>query len=165
MIHSKPQSPPSSEAPVSRRSLVGRIALSIAAAATAFRSGDADAEEVSAQIPRVAYGLSDAEKVNFALGNIRNHIEGMGGPDKVHIVLVVNGPALAAFRADRANEDLARRLADVAGQGVELGACGNTMQAQKLTVADLLPGFVPVDEGGVTRLAKLQAEGYAYIRP
>jgi intracellular sulfur oxidation DsrE/DsrF family protein len=28
-----------------------------------------------------------------------------------------------------------------------------------------LAGFVRVDQGGVTRLAQLQAEGYAYLRP
>ena len=39
------------------------------------------------------------------------------------------------------------------------------MKAQKIELADLLPGFVRVDEGGVVRLAKLQAEGYAYLRP
>jgi intracellular sulfur oxidation DsrE/DsrF family protein len=151
-------------APVNRRGLLARLATAVAAGGAAFRAGAAVAAETG-DVPNVAYGVSDADKVNFALGNIANHIEGMGGPDKVHIVLVVNGPALAAFRADRANPDLKRRLAGVAEQGVELGACGNTMAAQKLTVADLLPGFLAVDEGGVTRLAKLQAQGYAYIRP
>jgi intracellular sulfur oxidation DsrE/DsrF family protein len=46
-----------------------------------------------------------------------------------------------------------------------MAACGNTMTAQKLEVADLLPGFVRADEGGVVRIAKLQTEGYVYIRP
>ena len=30
---------------------------------------------------KVVYHLSDAEKVNFVLGNIQNHIDGVGGPD------------------------------------------------------------------------------------
>jgi uncharacterized protein len=166
MMRSKQQLPPSSDgAPVSRRGVFARVVLSLAAGAAAFRASGAVAEQAPPGVAKVAYGVSDADKVNFALGNIKNHIEGMGGPDKVRIVLVVNGPALALFRADRATDDLVRRLAGVAAQGVELGACGNTMQAQELTVADLLPGFVSVDEGGVTRLAKLQALGYAYIRP
>jgi intracellular sulfur oxidation DsrE/DsrF family protein len=101
----------------------------------------------------------------MALGNINNHIRGMGGPDKVRIALVVNGPALAAFKASDAAPDLAEKLARANGQGVDLGACGNTLDGTRLTVADLLPGFVRIDEGGVTRLAILQAQGYAYIRP
>ena len=71
----------------------------------------------------------------------------------------------ATLRSDRINPDVARKVQSALDFGVTLGACGNTMAAQKITVADLVPGFVPVDEGGVTRLAKLQAEGYAYIRP
>ena len=143
-----------------RRGLLARLFGSIAAG-TFVASARAD----ESTIPKVAYHLSDADKVGFVLGNIANHIEGMGGPDKVHIVLVVHGPALAAFRTDRANADISRRLAGAAAAGVGLAACGNTLKAQKMDVSDLLPGFVRADEGGVVRLAQLQADGYAYLRP
>lgn len=153
--------PPTSK--VSRRGLVARLAAAGAAGLTAFRAGPAAADDTG--IPRVAYHLSDRDKVQFALGNIANHIAGMGGPEKVQIALVVNGPALLAFKAGAADADLTRRLNKIAGDGVALGACGNTLDAQKLSVADLLPGFVRIDEGGVVRLAQLQAEGWAYLRP
>lgn len=116
-------------------------------------------------VPRVCYHLSDLEKVNFALGNIENHIEGMGGPGTVEIVLVVNGPALGAFHQAKANPDVTRRFSSALEKGIEADACGNTMRAQKVELGDLLPGFVRVDQGGVTRLAQLQHKGYAYIRP
>ena len=156
----KPSSPPNE--PVSRRGLVARLIAAGAAGAAVFRG---EALAAPPQIPRVAYHLSDAEKVAFVLGNIANHIEGMGGPDKVAIVLVVHGPALNAFRQSSANPDIARKLSKAGAQGVGLEACGNTLEAQKLELSDLLPGFVRVDQGGVTRLAQLQAEGYAYLRP
>ncbi len=38
---------------------------------------------------KVAYHLSDADKVAFVLGNIQNHLD--GGPKGVEIVLVVQG--------------------------------------------------------------------------
>jgi intracellular sulfur oxidation DsrE/DsrF family protein len=117
------------------------------------------------QPAKVVYHLSDVDKVAFVLGNIRNHINGEGGPENVEIILVVHGPALAFFRTSRAAEDTARRLAEIAADGVTLNACGNTLKAQNIEVSDLLPGFVRVDEGGVVRLARLQAEGYAYLRP
>ena len=44
---------------------------------------------------KVVYHLNDSDKVQFVIGNIENHFEGMGGPDKVTIALVVHGPALA----------------------------------------------------------------------
>jgi len=114
---------------------------------------------------RVAYHLSDADKVGFVLGNIDNHIVGAGGPDKIEIVLVVHGPALTAFHQSKANPDITKRVAKISTAGVELDACGNTMTGQGVDLADLLPGFVRVDQGGVTRLAELQAAGYAYLRP
>ncbi len=49
--------------------------------------------------------------------------------------------------------------------GLQLNACINTMQAQDVTLKDLLPGFIVADKGGVVRLAELQAQGYAYLRP
>ncbi len=147
---------------VTRRGLVGRLALAGAAGLAAFRGGPSLA---ATEPRRVAYHVSDESKLLFALGNIANHIAGEGGPGRVRIALVVNGPALTACAAVAANPELIRRLGAAAAAGVELGACGNTLDATGLTVADLVPGFSRIDEGGVVRLARLQAEGWAYLRP
>jgi hypothetical protein len=48
---------------------------------------------------RVVYHLSDSDKVIFVLGNMQNHIKGLGGPDKIALALVVHGPALARSNA------------------------------------------------------------------
>jgi hypothetical protein len=80
-------------------------------------------------------------------------------------VLVVHGPALALFQTRKTNVAIERQVAGFAANKVGFVACGNTMEAQKIGLADLLPGFERADEGGVVRLAKLQAEGYAYLRP
>ena len=39
------------------------------------------------------------------------------------------------------------------------------MTSQKVGVADLLPGFIAADKGGVVRIAELQSQGYLYLRP
>jgi intracellular sulfur oxidation DsrE/DsrF family protein len=39
------------------------------------------------------------------------------------------------------------------------------MAAQKLTLSDLLRGFVVAEKGGVVALADLQAQGWAYLGP
>jgi Uncharacterized conserved protein len=39
------------------------------------------------------------------------------------------------------------------------------MKSQKVGLADLLPGFVTADKGGVVRIAELQSQGYLYLRP
>jgi hypothetical protein len=119
----------------------------------------------AAGVPKVAYHLADLEKVAFVLGNIRNHLQGMGGPDRVRIALVVHGPALKAFRAATPNMAIRSDAGELKGGGVELHACRHTMDAQKLGLADLLPGFVVAEQGAVVKLAELQAQGWAYLRP
>lgn len=112
---------------------------------------------------KVAYHLSDADKVNFVLGNIKNHYEGTGG--NVDIVLVVHGPALASFKSQGISAAVSGRFASLVQQGLEPQACANTMHGMDITLADLLEGFHAADKGGVVKLAELQSQGYVYLRP
>ncbi|TPN31818.1 hypothetical protein FKO01_15345 [Mesorhizobium sp. B2-3-3] len=112
---------------------------------------------------KVAYHLSDLDKVNFVLGNIKNHYEGTGG--NVDIVLVVHGPALAAFKSKGISAAVSGRFAGLVQQGLEPQACANTMHGMDISLADLLEGFHAADKGGVVKLAELQSQGYAYLRP
>jgi uncharacterized protein len=123
------------------------------------------AEAAAPDVAKVVYHLDDAEKVDMVFGNIRNHYAGMGGPDKVTIALVVLGPALKAFHADKASSDTTQRTDDMKKNGLQLNACINTMNAQEVTLKDLLPGFVVADKGGVVKLAEFQGQGYVYLRP
>jgi intracellular sulfur oxidation DsrE/DsrF family protein len=123
------------------------------------------AEAAAPDIAKVVYHLDDLDKVDYAFGNIKNHYSGMGGPDKVTIALVVLGPALKAFHTDQASPDVTQRTDDMKKSGLQLNACINTMRAQDVTLKDLLPGFIVADKGGVVRLAELQSQGYAYLRP
>jgi len=142
--------------------------------ATAFAAAGAllaaPARRVRAEAPardagKVVYHLADRDKVAFVLGNIDNHLAGVGGPEKVTIELVIHGPALRAFHASVASPDTARRLASLVKAQVKPAACIHTMHGQNVTLADLLPGFTVAERGGVVRIAELQAQGYVYLRP
>jgi intracellular sulfur oxidation DsrE/DsrF family protein len=91
---------------------------------------------------KVVYHLNDLDKVSFALGNIQNHFDGVGGPDHVTIALVVHGQALRAFHSATASPDLSKRVGQFSKAGLELAVCGNTMKSQNITLKDLLPGFI-----------------------
>jgi uncharacterized protein len=80
----------------------GALAGATRAQATTMKAAQASPDKA-----KVVYHLCDLDKVNFVLGNIRNHFDGMGGPDKVSIALVVHGPALKAFQTSSASPDLA----------------------------------------------------------
>jgi uncharacterized protein len=119
----------------------------------------------TAEFGKVVYHLADLDKVDFVFGNIHNHYAGMGGPDHVTIALVVHGPALKAFHLATATPDVVKRATELRGLGLQLNACINSMQAQNVTLKDLLPGFIVAEKGGVVRLAELQSQGYSYLRP
>ncbi|MBK1724837.1 DsrE family protein [Thiocystis violacea] len=113
----------------------------------------------------VVYHVSEAEKVPLVLNNIQNHIDGVGGPDKIHIVMVAHGPAINALTDIEATDRVRTAAAKLQEEGVELDMCGNTLKGFNLTLDELLPGFVEVSQGGVTRIGELQSQGYVYIRP
>ncbi|WP_027580386.1 DsrE family protein [Bradyrhizobium sp. Ai1a-2] len=147
-----------------RRSILWGVASAVSAVAGSRARAATETTSPPAKL-KVVYHLSDLEKVNFVVGNIQNHFDGVGGPENVTIALVVHGPALRAFHSASAAPDLSRRVQQFSGDGVELAACGNTMKSQNVSLKELLPGFVVADKGGVVRLAELQSQGYLYLRP
>ena len=81
-----------------RRNMLAAVLTSASAAfSTALATKPAGAAAMDGS--KVVYHLVDLDKVEFVLGNIRNHFDGVGGPNKVTIALVVHGPALKAFRS------------------------------------------------------------------
>src|SRR6202163_2222407 len=100
------------ESPMERRSL-----LQLACAIMPISLLTAPVEAAAPDQAKVVYHLSDLDKVDFVMGNIRNHYSGMGGPDKVTIALVVHGPALKAFHLSSATPDMTKRTDDMKKSG------------------------------------------------
>jgi len=114
---------------------------------------------------KVVYHLADEDKASFVLNNIRNHVDGMGGPDKVQIVLVMHGPVVKSFGDIDAVDKIRSGVKSLQADGVEVDVCANSLKAFNLKLDELLPGLVEASAGGVVRIAELQSQGYLYIRP
>lgn len=140
-------------------------ALASFSAGLAVTPAQAATTDSSEKRQKVVYHLADADRVSFALGNIQNHLDGVGGAEHVSLVLVVLGPALRIFHRETANPDVMSRVGKVAKAGIEIAACKNTMKAQNVELEGLLPGFGIAEKGGVVKITELQMQGYAYIRP
>merc|ERR1712032_685136 len=142
--------------------------------------------------PSTVYGVSDVDKVAFALNNLHFHVIGIGGPEFVgqepgqtDLVLVINGPAGTAvqdmpgstpetgrFIWEGAAENVRTSMKTMADKGVRILMCGNTANGIGFTFDDLIEGFARddspsglIEEGAVVRIAALQGMGYSYIRP
>src|ERR1700749_584116 len=103
------------ESIMNRRNILWSTDSALGAVLAASRANAAT--EAKSDKLKVVYHLSDADKVNFVLGNIQNHIEGVGGPDHVTIALVVHGPALQAFHVADANPDVSRHVGQFSKSG------------------------------------------------
>lgn len=111
------------------------------------------------------YHLSEADKVPFALVNINNHIDGVGGPEGADIVVVVHGEGYRGFLKQDVDLGISQDVEMLDVQGVRFEVCGLTLDAFKASAQDLVGNFRRLDEGAVVRLTELQMNGYAYLRP
>lgn len=102
---------------------------------------------------------ADPKKWNQVFNNVKN-VQQELGKDNVDVEIVANGPGINMLKLD---SEVGNRVDEAIANGVKVVACENTMKANKLTRADMLPstGYVPA---GIVELMKKQQEGYAYIR-
>ena len=129
---------------------------------------------------KVVYHINydDPKKQSGALRNIQNHINAVGAENlDLKVVLHGNGLALLLepdsldklkkFKHANADQNMTAKVSNLKGQGVEFQVCNNTVKGRKVNVetdlydvdqADIVPS-------GVAEVAKLQQEGYAYIKP
>ena len=116
---------------------------------------------------RILYQLDDAgvDRARFVLGNIRNHVGGVGWQHIEAIELVVFGPALKSFVTRTIDPEVRHLLETLQTQGLAFGACGNTMKGFNITLDELPGGTKPLPQGGVVRIMELEDAGYRYIRP
>jgi intracellular sulfur oxidation DsrE/DsrF family protein len=113
-----------------------------------------------------------------ALRNIQNHINAVGAENlDLKVVLHGNGLALLLepealathpkFKHANADQNMTAKVANLKDQGVDFQVCNNTVKGRKV---DYETDLYDVSENdivpsGVAELAKLQAEGYMYIKP
>lgn len=143
-----------------RRSLLGTAALvPLAAGPTAALAQGASANDKLRLLIHVSE--NEAARWNMALGNARNAQDEVGGPGKIEIEIVSNGPSVLMLKS---NSALAERLQEATKSGVKIVACENSMKGLKLAKSEMHPsvGYVPA---GIVELTRKQHEGWAYVRP
>ena len=135
---------------------IRHIAAAILIAGTAFA--------VHAQ-DMVVYHIDDFKTQGVkGLRNIRNHLD-VDPAAKITVVTHANGVDLLMEGAkDAAGSAYAGPVAALVGRGVKFEICEITLRNRNLKREQFIQeaDFTP---SGVVRLAKLQVQGYAYIKP
>ncbi len=111
---------------------------------------------------RVVFAVTenDPHVWNEVFGNFRN-IQRDLGPENVAIEMVVYGDAISMLRDDSI---VPNKVEEAIEEGVKIVACENTMKAQNISRDTMLPNIGYV-RAGIVELIKLQAAGWAYVRP
>jgi intracellular sulfur oxidation DsrE/DsrF family protein len=107
-----------------------------------------------------AVTVDDQHVWNEVFGNFRN-VQRALGPENVEIEVVVYGDGIAMLRDDSL---VPNKVEQAIEEGVKFVACENTMTAQNISRDTMLPNIGYV-KAGIVELIKLQAAGWAYIRP
>lgn len=114
---------------------------------------------------KVLFHVNENERWNIALGNITNLIKDVG-EENVEIVVVANGPSVAAF----IDEEKIKIMKGLSEKNAQFLACKNSLNkmcADGIICinVDSLPSFVKVIPAGITEIIRKQHEGYAYVKP
>ena len=114
---------------------------------------------------KVVYHVSDTESQALgALRNVRNHLD-TDPTAKIIVVTHAQGvDFLIEGAKDKNGSPYAGPVSALKSRGVTFEVCEITLKTRGLTKDQFLQeaDFTP---SGVVRLAKLQGQGYAYIRP
>lgn len=103
----------------------------------------------------------DEFSLDAALNYVRNYRAAL--PDgNFKIALLANGPAVKFFKRDAAcSAEVTALLQSV---HVTLVLCRHAMETHNLTENDMVAGCRVVP-AGIVELVRLQADGYAYVKP
>ncbi|MCB1802204.1 MAG: DsrE family protein [Gammaproteobacteria bacterium] len=129
---------------------------------------------------KVVYHINgdDPKQQKAALGNIQNHINAVG-KENLDLRVVMHGNGLSmillpealghtkGFSAGNATPQQQAAIDNLKIQGVKFDICANTIQGRNVKAAEDLYDYSESDvvPSGVAELAKLQAQGYTYIKP
>jgi len=150
--------------------LVVLACVGLAALVSAAAAGDYGKQKV---VYHINYDNPKAQA--GALRNIQNHINAVG-KENLDLKVVLHGNGLTMlldpiaktkFQAGNATDAITAKIAGLKDQGVNFHVCANTVRGKKVDYENDLYDVSKGDivPSGVAELAKLQAEGYTYIKP
>jgi intracellular sulfur oxidation DsrE/DsrF family protein len=134
-----------------------KLCVAVALATAAQTSASVDPARVNVVL-QVSEGTKQAK---LALYMAKRDLE---LDPRAHVVIVAYGAGVQFLQHDTLFSDEGPKVAALAARGVVFKVCENSLRASNLGPGDLLPR-VQVVPSGTLEIARLQRDGYAYIRP
>ena len=130
------------------------------------------ATEAAAYAPQKAVyhinypGGIDGSGYKPALNNLDNHLNAVG-EDNLDLRVVMHGDGLGLLAAANKDQALQATISDLKARGVRFLVCNNTLVGRNIDPETDLFDVWPEDivQAGVAEVARLQQEGFVYIKP
>jgi intracellular sulfur oxidation DsrE/DsrF family protein len=117
---------------------------------------------------KVVYHINydDQKHLKGAMRNIQNHINAVG-EENLDLKVVLHGNGVALLSIAKTDPNFESMVVSLKSQDVSFEVCNNTLTGRKINYETDLYDVEETDivPSGVAELAKLQAEGYTYIKP
>jgi len=110
--------------------------------------------------------MDDEKTLKAAMGNIQNHINAVG-KENLDLRVVMHGPGVDLLKIANKNPDFQDKISNLKRQGVHFNVCNNTLVGKKIDYKNDLYDVSKEDivPSGVAELAKLQSQGFSYVKP
>ncbi len=154
-----------------------RYITALVAALFAFSLANTAAVAGSYGKQKVVYHINydNPKRQAGALRNIQNHINAVGA-ENLDLKVVMHGKGVSLLLEPgaktklpkgNASEVITAKVDGLKNQGISFAVCANTLRGKKINYENDLYGVSKknIVPSGVAELAKLQAEGYTYIKP
>jgi intracellular sulfur oxidation DsrE/DsrF family protein len=108
---------------------------------------------------KVVFHIDEIEKWDLLIGNVENLLRSLGNTE-YEIEILANSKAVIQYKKENNN----KKLEELSNKKVDIIACNNALNSQKIT-QEMLAYYVKIVPVGVKELIDKQLEGYAYIKP
>ena len=117
---------------------------------------------------KVVYHINydDPKMLSAAMRNIQNHINAVGA-DNLDLKVIMHGKGVSLLKVANDDANVQSKVVSLKSQEVDFKVCSNTLSGKKINYDSDLFDVTEEDivPSGVAELAKLQAQGYTYIKP
>jgi len=126
---------------------------------------------------KVVYHINydDTKQLGAAMRNVQNHINAVCGKGataatcskKLDLRVVMHGKGVSLLKQANENPDMQQKVISLKKQGIAFNVCANTLKGKNINYKNDLFDVSEKDivPSGVAELAKLQSQGYAYVKP
>lgn len=146
------------------RKFLSLVTIALLALGSSSVASAADAGAIQKVVYHINY--NDEALLNAALGNAKNHIAAVG-KENIDLKIVMHGNGVDLLKTANTNLDMQQKIINLKKDGVDFEVCKNTLTSKKINYKNDLFDVSEKDivPSGVAEVAKLQQQGYAYIKP